>query len=330
MSKGKRLVLELVLLATFCTVAIAASPKVDSILQEHDVLVPFFLPRTLFTITPQGDDVTWSISRKNGDEWEDATVSWDQSTPLQGEIGADDGQQRIWWNFKNYGDNTGHDGGVTHRLDVKVNGETVTQVDFDVTYVPELGLDYISLRDWKTEEDLKAARYAWYNKAEVCSFGPQFKEACDELTDEWYRFSVVDLSQQGTQVFDMIANDTWHLGYVTVTVDGDWAQVDYFCSEDLDPDSQWDQVHVYREFFTFFRSTEEVHRLTPRRIESPFTFGKPFRISDYFSDDRVVLLYVNNLMSFSTANPYVTRFGMNKPENQDTLNAMKALMNHAL
>ena len=244
MSKGKRLVLALVLLVTFCTVAIAASPKVDSILQEHDVLVPFFLPRTLFTITPQGDDVTWSISRKNGDEWEDATVSWDQSTPLQGEIGADDGQQRIWWNFKNYGDNTGHDGGVTHRLDVKVNGETVTQVDFDVTYVPELGLDYISLRDWKTEEDLKAARYAWYNKVEVCSFGPQFKEACDELTDEWYRFSVVDLSQQGTQVFDMIANDTWHLGYVTVTVDGDWAQVDYFCSEDLDPDSQWDQVHV--------------------------------------------------------------------------------------
>ena len=219
---------------------------------------------------------------------------------------------------------------MTHRLDVKVNGETVTQVDFDVTYVPELGLDYISLRDWKTEEDLKAAKYAWYNKAEVCSFGPQFKEACDELTDEWYRFSVVDLSQQGTQVFDMIANDTWHLGYVTVTVDGDWAQVDYFCSEDLDPDSQWDQVHVYREFFTFFRSTEEVHRLTPRRIESPFTFGKPFRISDYFGDDRVVLLYVNNLMSFSTANPYVTRFGMNKPENQDTLNAMKALMNHAL
>lgn len=129
MSKGKRLVLALVLLVTFCTVAIAASPKVDSILQEHDVLVPFFLPRTLFTITPQGDDVTWSISRKNGDEWEDATVSWDQSTPLQGEIGADDGQQRIWWNFKNYGDNTGHDGGVTHRLDVKVNGETVTQVD---------------------------------------------------------------------------------------------------------------------------------------------------------------------------------------------------------
>lgn len=128
----------------------------------------------------------------------------------------------------------------------------------------------------------------------------------------------------------MIANDTWHLGYVTVTVDGDWAQVDYFCSEDLDPDSQWDQVHVYREFFTFFRSTEEVHRLTPRRIESLFTFGKPFRISDYFGDDRVVLLYVNNLMSFSTANPYVTRFGMNKPENQDTLNAMKALMNHAL
>ena len=128
----------------------------------------------------------------------------------------------------------------------------------------------------------------------------------------------------------MIANDTWHLGYVTVTVDGDWAQVDYFCSEDLAPDSQWDQVHVYREFFTFFRSTEEVHRLTPRRIESPFTFGKPVRISDYFGDDRVALLYVNNLMSFSTANPYVTRFGMNKPENQDTLNAMKALMNHAL
>ena len=126
MSKGKRLVLALVLLVTFCTVAIAASPKVDSILQEHDVLVPFFLPRTLFTITPQGDDVTWSISRKNGDEWEDATVSWDQSTPLQGEIGADDGQQRIWWNFKNYGDNTGHDGGVTHRLDVKVNGSDKT------------------------------------------------------------------------------------------------------------------------------------------------------------------------------------------------------------
>ena len=147
MSKGKRLVLALVLLVTFCTVAIAASPKVDSILQEHDVLVPFFLPRTLFTITPQGDDVTWSISRKNGDEWEDATVSWDQSTPLQGEIGAEDGQQRIWWNFKNYGDNTGHDGGVTHRLDVKVNGKTVSPQGYYIVNGTQYGNNYFKLRD---------------------------------------------------------------------------------------------------------------------------------------------------------------------------------------
>lgn len=329
MSKGKRLVLALVLLAMCCTVAIAASPKVDSVLQEHDVIVPFFLPRTLFTITPQGDDVSWSISRQNGDTWEDATTAWDQSTPLQGEIGADDGEQRIWWNFKNYGDNTGHDGGVTHRLDVKVNGEVVTQVDFDVTYVPELGLDYVSLRDWKTEDDLKAAQSVWYSQQEVCSFGPRFQDTCEELTDAWYRFSVVDLSRQGTQVFDLIANDTWHLGYVTVTVDGDWAQVDYVCSEDLKPASSWDQVYVYREFFTFFRSPEEVRRLTPRRINSPFSFGKPFCISEYFGDDRVVMLYVNNLMSFSTGNPYVTRFWKEKPENQDTLNAMKALLHHA-
>lgn len=334
MNKKKRFVLALILLGMFCTVAVAASPQVDSILQEHSIIVPFFWPRTLFTITPEDEDVSWSISRYNGEEWEDATVSREDATPLQGEIGADEGTERIWWNFYNYGDYTAHDGGVTHRLDVSVDGEVVTQVDFDVTYIPALGLDYISLVDWKNEDDLKQQKQTtndvWFTKQEACSFGPQFKDECEELTDEWYRFSVVDFSQQGTQVFDLIAADAWHIGYVMVTVDGDWAQVDYICSEDLNTADGWDQVYVYREFVTFFKSTNDVIRLNPRRIYTNFKFGEPFSISECFGEERVVMMYVNNLVSFNTANPYVTRFWRNQADKQDVLNAMKVLMKKLL
>lgn len=319
MKRGKRLLLTVLLLSMFGTVAFAAAPQVESILQQHDIIVPFFLPRVLFNITPQGDDVSWSIQRQTEDGWEDATTNWNGGEPLQGEIAEDAGTERIWWQFKNYGDNTGHDGGVTHRLDVKVNDEVVTQVDFDVTYIPELGMDYISLKDWKTEEQLRAPNHLWYVEKKVCAFGPTFHDACDEITGEWYRFAVVDFDKPGTQVFDLICNDMWQVGYVTVTVKGDWAQVDYICGDD-------EQIWTDKEFFTFFGGPDDVKRLDTRRLESRFAYGQPFSISENFGDDRIVMLYVCNEMTFDSASGCVTRFQPERPENRQTVAEMTRML----
>lgn len=166
----------------------------------------------------------------------------------------------------------------------------------------------------------------WYPNNTVCSFGPEFKTAIPGITDDWYTFSVVDLTQQGVQQFDLVAAGAWKLGTVTVTVDGDTVVVDYFCTEDINTKDVWDDIFVEREWFTLFGDLEDVTTVVPEEIGTTFEFGKPISISGDLGGDTTVILYVNNVMTYAHSNPYVVRFWPNLPENVALREAMMQLL----
>ena len=61
----------------------------------------------------------------------------------------------------------------------------------------------------------------------IRSVGPRFRDITPELTDKWFRFTPVDLSQDGLQMFDMISGDHYLVGTVAVLVEGDKVKVSY-------------------------------------------------------------------------------------------------------
>lgn len=166
----------------------------------------------------------------------------------------------------------------------------------------------------------------WYPSNTVCSFGPEFKEAIPGVTDAWYTFSAADLSVQGVQTFDLVAAGAWHLGTVTVTVNGDTVVVDYLCTEDINTKDIWDEIFVEREWFTIFGDLASVTTVVPEEINTSFEFGKPISIAKDLGGDTNVLLYVNNVMTYGHHNPYVVRFWPNLPENKAIVEAMYALL----
>lgn len=171
----------------------------------------------------------------------------------------------------------------------------------------------------KVERGPEEQKMTWYNSNTVNSFGPCFEGS-------WMTYSVIDLTVEGTQSFDLVAAGAWHLGTVNVTVQGDTVTVDYICTEDINAADVWDEVYADREWFTIFGDLDAVTTLNPDEIGTSYTFGEPISIANDLGGDTVVILYVNNAMTYSHDNPYVTRFWPNVPANKAIVEAMTVLL----
>lgn len=116
----------------------------------------------------------------------------------------------------------------------------------------------------------------------VCSFGPRFRDL-SQLTDQWYRFTPLDLRTDGVQTFDLIADDAYVIGQATVTVaDGTVTIECSYVSAD---------VHVREEFCTLLPSPAETATLDPRELVH-YAFGEPIGIADALNSDTQVLLMI--------------------------------------
>ena len=69
--------------------------------------------------------------------------------------------------------------------------------------------------------------YTWYPSNTVTTAGLAFRDERPELTDKWYQFNPVDLSQDGVQSFTLVGGSVLILGKVTVEVAGDEVTVNY-------------------------------------------------------------------------------------------------------
>ena len=132
-----------------------------------------------------------------------------------------------------------------------------------------------------------------YDQNSVCSFGPQFRDVSPRMTDLWYMFTPIDLSENGTQTFDLIAANMFVVGQVSVTVKNGRFQVDYAYNSR--------QIEAGREYFNIFPDYKSIEEsdLDNFHTKKRFSYGKSYSIADKLEGDTDVILFVCNTATFS-------------------------------
>jgi len=134
----------------------------------------------------------------------------------------------------------------------------------------------------------------------VCAFGPQFREISSKLTKDWYMFTPIDLSKDGTQSYELIGGSMYVIGEVTVTVKDGKVTVDYeYFSRDIE---------AGREYFTFFHDFDSITREDINRLPKQYSYGKSYSIEEKLGGDTDVILFVCNTATFEKTSGGVYRY----------------------
>jgi len=293
--------------------ALAAAPTVSSLL-PCDVERGNHEP--IFQIQFQGSSYDWRIERIADGVTAPATDAKGSSQQLGGSNLT--GDTTIDWDYFNYGDYTAYDGGVDHQLVVTVDGKPTTIIGFYVNYFANHSFDRVSLESWQELEDgtliptdpvdpsdpvapvIPKATYYPHNT--VCSFGPHFRDVTPSLTDDWYMFTALDLSQNGVQTYEMVAGNVFIVGTVTITVDGDEVTVHYEYVND--------KIMEEDSFFTFFNDYDSITTVNPNELAT-WEYDKTYSIANDLGGDTSVLLFTCNEVTFRDDNPGIVRFWEN-------------------
>ena len=147
--------------------------------------------------------------------------------------------------------------------------------------------DIIKVVEGPGGEPIPVLRRKWQLN-NIRSVGPRFCDITPELTDKWFRFTPVDLSQDGLQMFDMISGDHYLVGTVAVLVKGDKVKVSYKYSI---PNVTEKDEYTY---FTFFPDYDSVTTVEPEKIENRFEYDVEYSIANDLGGDTDVLLYMCN------------------------------------
>lgn len=145
-----------------------------------------------------------------------------------------------------------------------------------------------------------------YDQNTVCSFGPQFRDVSPRMTDEWYMFTPVDLSQDGKQTFDLIAGNMYEIGTVTVTVKDGKFQVDYSYNDS--------KILIGREYFTIFPDYDSITEKDLTQLKKRFDYGRAYDIDIKLDGDTDVILFVCNTATFQKTTRGVTAYYKNHPD----------------
>ncbi|MBE5799907.1 MAG: hypothetical protein E7321_08165 [Clostridiales bacterium] len=153
-----------------------------------------------------------------------------------------------------------------------------------------------------------------YDQNTVCSFGPQFRDVSPRMTDEWYMFTPIDLSEDGVQQFDLIAGNMYVVGELTVTVKAGKVQVDYAYT---DPN-----IEIGREYFTFFPDYESITAEDLEQFKPRFGYGRNYSIEDKLGGDTDVVLFVCNTATFQRTTRGILSYYQTNPDRVEMREAM--------
>jgi len=182
--------------------------------------------------------------------------------------------------------------------------ETEEREDREMTREEKDKLLY--LLEEANEDTLRKLRDAYEPKEKiyfnntVCSFGPQFREISSNLTRDWYMFTPVDLSEDGTQTYELIGGGMYVIGTVEVTVKNGTVTVDY---EYFDKG-----IEEGREYFTFFADYESIKRQDLDNFQKRYSYGKTYSIEEKLGGDTDVILFVCNTATFEKTSGGVYRY----------------------
>lgn len=287
------------------SVAMAAAPTVSG---DKQVTIPENQPQTIFELTYQGEPYDWYIVRVDASTGRERIVETSKNGYSYSGYGVTRDVE-IVWDYDAWGDDgqTYHRNskGAIHRLIVKVGGQIKRIEDFFIRKNLSSRVDTME-------------RAQWLSKNTVCSAGPQFRNLDGDLTDKWYMFSVVDLSRDGVQTFDLIGGSVYIIGELQVTVQGDnvWFTYAY----------DWpSRMYDGQEFFTVFHDFNSVYTVDPENLDS-MVYGKAYSIEEDFGGDDRVLLFVCNRVTFQNSTPRLVRFYESNDDYEDLLERMMNML----
>ena len=147
-----------------------------------------------------------------------------------------------------------------------------------------------------------------YDNNTVCSFGPQFRDVSPRMTDLWYMFTPVNLSEEGTQTFDLIAGNMFVVGEVRVTVENGRFQVDYEYNST--------QIQIGREYFNVFLDYDSIEESDLENLHQNkrFSYGRAYSIEDKLDGDTDVILFVCNTATFKKTTRGVGEYYKTHPD----------------
>ncbi len=127
----------------------------------------------------------------------------------------------------------------------------------------------------------------------ACSRGPRFRDERPKLTDEWYMYTPLDLSREGSLTIPLVASNQYVIGSVLLSSQGGNVTVRY----ELDIQG----VNVRSEFLTFFSDLESVVTIEPSQLADwGFPLGKPLSIKKGLLGDTSVLMYLSLLIDYDS------------------------------
>lgn len=133
----------------------------------------------------------------------------------------------------------------------------------------------------------------WYANNTVGVAGISLRDEYPELTKKWYNVLPVDVSQDGTQTFPLVASNKYYMGEVTVTVDGDNVTTTYSY-----PNGRDYEIRPLGDCMTWFTGVDQI---TGDFLENPtsnMAFGTAVSRSKDLNGQDVALLFVCNRLTY--------------------------------
>ncbi len=150
--------------------------------------------------------------------------------------------------------------------------------------------------------------------------GPLFLSFRNELTDERWMFTPMDLSLDGEYHFPLIGSASQVVGEAKVAVRSGMVIVTYLVVNGVKVDEK-------NEFFTFFPDIRSVPSVKPSQLQHvKLQFGLPYSVAGWLNSDPNVLLYINCPVSYKTNLPGLTPFSFQDPGYLERMMGLLPLM----
>lgn len=136
----------------------------------------------------------------------------------------------------------------------------------------------------------------------LTSEGPLFLSFRNDLTQEFWMFTPMDLSLNAEYAFPLIAAASRVVGEARVTVESGMVIVSYLLVNGV-------TVNREAEFYTFFKDIGSVTTVDPLRLQNvKMAFNIPYHIASRLNSDSKVLLYINMPLSYDPTLPGLKSF----------------------
>lgn len=128
----------------------------------------------------------------------------------------------------------------------------------------------------------------------LTSEGPLFLSFRQDLTEEFFMFTPMDLTMDAEYHFPLVGSSSQVVGEAKVMVTSGLVIVKYYLTNGVNLDK-------IDGFFTFFPDIRSVRSVDPLKLQDvKLKFGIPYSVASWLNSDPSVLLYINCPVSYNT------------------------------